>query len=305
MNPERLKKGDKVALVATARRISQEEIAPTIQLLQSWGLEAVVPNELFAVENQMAGDDETRATVMQKMLDDESVKAIWCVRGGYGTVRIIDRLKFGHFARQPKWIIGYSDVTVLHSHIEHNVGIPTLHGTMPINIPEDATAIPYPAIESLKKALFEGQIHITFDSNNKNRIGEAEGVIVGGNLSILYSLCGSPSDIETDGKILFIEDLDEYLYHIDRMIQNLKRNGKLAKLKGLIVGAMSDMHDNSIPFGKSAEEIIQEAVNEYTYPVAFGAPIGHIGTENHALALGTKGKLSVGKDRCQISVEMR
>lgn len=296
INP--LQEGSRIALAATARKVLPEEMLPAINMLQSWGLEVVIPNGLYAQENQMAGTDEHRASVLQALIDDDTIDAILCVRGGYGTVRMIDRVDFTHFATHPKWIIGYSDVTVLHSHIQRNYGIPTIHGIMPINFTKEAS----PATESLRQFLFGNSLHYTFDPHPFNRIGTASAPVVGGNLSILYSLLGSASDIDTEDKILLIEDLDEYLYHIDRMMMALKRAGKLARLKGLLVGAMSDMHDNSIPFGRTAEEIVRDAVSEYDYPVCFDAHFGHIGEKNLAIPLGTEMRLSIGnKGVCALS----
>jgi muramoyltetrapeptide carboxypeptidase len=223
------------------------------------------------------------------MLDNEYVKGIICVRGGYGTVRIIDSLNFELFQKQPKWLAGFSDITVLHSHI-HKLNIATLHSTMPISFSSNTTE----AINSLKAALFGEDISIEVSAHPLNRIGEAKGQIVGGNLSVLYSLIGSPSEIDTKDKIVFIEDLDEYLYHIDRMMMNLKRSGYLSHLKGLIVGGMSKMNDNKIPFGKEAEKIIYDAVCEYDYPVCFGFPAGHI-SDNRAIKLGQIAHLKVNK----------
>ena len=301
IKPAYLQSGDKVAIVATARKIAPEELTSSIKLLQSWGLEVVIPEGLFAEDHQFAGNDETRARVLQQQLDDPNIKAIICARGGYGTVRIIDKLDFHTFSLYPKWIVGYSDVTVLHSHLHRHLCCETLHATMPINIPKDAFQTGYPATETLYKALFGEPLSYKFEGTGMNKVGNAEAPIVGGNLSILYSLCGSPSDIDTEGKILFIEDLNEYLYHIDRMIQNLKRCGKLSKLKGLVVGALSDMHDNTVPFGQTAEEIILSAVSEYDYPVCFHAPFGHIGTENRALKMGSVASLQVSKEKVSLS----
>jgi muramoyltetrapeptide carboxypeptidase len=220
------------------------------------------------------------------MLDNNDVKAIISARGGYGTMRIIDKLDFSDFVKNPKWIVGYSDITVLHSHI-HNLGIETLHATMPINFTKNAEAA-----ESLRRALFGESLTYEADQHVLNRRGIAEGELIGGNLSLLYALIGSASDIDTAGKIFFIEDLDEYLYHIDRMMLSLKRAGKLDKLAGLIVGGMSDMKDNLVPFGKTAEEIIYDAVKEFDYPVAFNFPSGHI-ERNLAVVLGRNMKMEV------------
>lgn len=293
IQPEFLKKGDKIGIVACARKISKEELQPAINILQNWGLEVVLGKNIFNADHQFSGTDEERATDLQSMLDDTSIKAVISARGGYGTVRIIDKLDFSTFKKHPKWIIGYSDITVLHSHI-HNMGIQTLHATMPINfkVNEEAT-------ETLRKALFGEEICYSFEPNALNKNGKAEGVLVGGNLSLLYALCGSNSDIDTNGKILFIEDLDEYLYHIDRMMMNLKRSGKLSGLAGLIVGGMSDMKDNAIPFGKTAEAIILDAVKEYNYPICFHFPCGHI-DRNLAIVLGRKVELTVENGRCEV-----
>lgn len=281
IQPLYLKKGDKIGIVACARKISREEIQPAVDILKSWELEVVLGNNLFNADNQFSGTDNERAEDLQQMLDDSSIKAIISARGGYGTIRIIDLLDFSKFKQNPKWIIGYSDITVLHSHI-HNLGFETIHATMPINFMVDKEAT-----ESLRRALFGEKIEYNFESHPLNRNDKAEGQLIGGNLSLLYALSGSISDIDTQGKILFIEDLDEYLYHIDRMMINLKRSGKLKNLAGLIVGGMTDMKDNTIPFGKSAEEIILDTVKEYDYPVCFNFPAGHI-DKNMALIFGKK-----------------
>ncbi len=223
------------------------------------------------------------------MLDNQDIKAILCVRGGYGTVRIIDDIDFSQFQKNPKWLAGFSDITVLHSHI-HKLNVATLHSTMPISFSSNTSK----AVMSLRDALLGKHLSIKIDHHPFNRFGEAKGLIVGGNLSILYSLMGSPSDLNTDGKILFIEDLDEYLYHVDRMMINLKRSGKLSNIKGLIVGGMTKMNDNAIPFGKDAESIIKDVVSEYNYPVCFGFPAGHI-KDNRALKLGVIAELKVDK----------
>lgn len=288
VTPPSLKYGDKVGLVATARKISTKELESGIALLKSWGLVPVIGKTIDAEMDQYAGDDALRARDFQEMLDNPEIKAIWCSRGGYGTVRIIDRLDFYKFVKYPKWIVGYSDVTVLHSHL-HKIGFQTIHGTMPVSV-EDNTAF---AKASLKKALFGESFTITMNTlHTANRLGTAEGILVGGNLSMLYSMCGSSSSLDTEGKILFIEDLDEYLYHIDRMIMNLKRNGMLDHLGGLIVGGMTKMHDNKIPFGKTAQEIVLDAIEECDYPVVFDFPAGHL-DDNRALILGAKARLEI------------
>ncbi len=296
VKPPYLKEGDKIAIAAPARKVSCAELAPAVALFEAWGLEVVLPDHLFDTENQFAGADEVRADLMQQLLDDAEIKAVVCARGGYGTVRIIDKLDFSAFEKRPKWIVGYSDVTVLHSHVHTNCGVETLHATMPINIPADARESHYPATETLRKALFGEKLAYDRPGSVLDRCGCAKGVLVGGNLSMLYSMCGSASAIDTEGKVLFIEDLDEYLYHIDRMMQNLKRNGMLQGLAGLVVGQLSDMHDNTIPFGSTAAEIVLDAVKGYDYPVCFDFPSGHNGTDNHALVLGREVELKVGEN---------
>jgi muramoyltetrapeptide carboxypeptidase len=296
VTPPYLKPGDKVAIVATARKVSFAEMEPAIRLFKAWGLEVVTGSYLTSEYCQYAGTDEQRTSDMQQMLDNAVVKAIFCARGGYGSVRIIDRLDFTKFVASPKWIVGYSDITVFHSHIHRHFGIETLHGPMPINFPENGIATT--AIESLRKTLFGEEIEYTIPANPLNRKGTARGQIVGGNLSILYSLSATLSDLETDGKILFIEDVDEYLYHIDRMMMNLKRSGKLNNLAGLIVGGMTKMNDNAIPFGRTAEETISDAVLEFRYPVCFGFPSGHQ-AENKSLIIGREAELSV-HDNCTL-----
>lgn len=293
--PPFLKPGDTIGIVSTARKITKKELQPFLRMLNDWGLVYELGISIEAEDNQFAGDDELRAKDFQQMLDNASIKAIWCARGGYGTVRIIDALDFSKFRKNPKWIIGYSDVTVLHSHI-HNFQIETLHANMAmeLDVKTDATR------NSIKQVLFGEPYEIEYVSKgNLDRIGSAKGILVGGNLSLLFSLCGSPSEIDTNDKILFIEDLDEYLYHIDRMLQNLKRNGLFENLAGLIVGGMSDMRDNTIPFGKTAEEIVKETVSDYNFPVCFHFPAGHI-DDNRALILGRQITLTVGKNETTV-----
>ena len=290
IHPKFLKKGDTIAIISTARKVSLSELKPALEIIKKWELKVIIGKSIEAEEDQFAGNDELRANDFQEMLNNPKVKAIWCARGGYGTVRIIDQLDFTEFKKHPKWTIGYSDVTVLHSHI-HNLGIATLHAQMPVAIETKSEE----SVNSIYKTLFGKEYSIIIPSEKNNRIGTALGQLVGGNLSILYSLCGSPSAINTDGKILFIEDLDEYLYHIDRMLQNLKRNGLFENLKGLIVGAMTEMKDNNIPFGKTPHEMILEICKDYNFPIAFNFPAGHL-EDNRALVLGKEVVLEVGKN---------
>jgi muramoyltetrapeptide carboxypeptidase len=295
--PQALKKGDKVAIVSTARKIEKEELNAAIKIMEGWGLEVTLGDTIGAQDHQYAGSDELRANDFQKALNNQEINAIFCARGGYGTVRIIDKVDFSNFESNPKWIIGYSDITVLHCHIHNNYSAETLHANMPITYPD---AGENESTRSIWRALSQGPSTYKWRSSKHNRKGRAEGLLVGGNLSVLYSIMGSVSDIDTNGKILFIEDLDEYLYHIDRMMVNMKRSGKLAKLSGLIVGGMSDMRDNNIPFGKNAKDIISEHVNEYNYPVAFDFPAGHI-DDNRAIVLGAKVILNVDSEGASLA----
>ena len=294
-----LRAGDRVALAAPARAVSPDEMAPAIKTLEAWGLDVIVPKGLYAADGQLAGSDSHRAALRQQLLDAPDIKAILCCRGGYGTVRIIDHLDFSRLAAHPKWIVGYSDATVLHSHLHSTLGLPTLHAVMPINMHGEET----PATRTLHDFLFglkHAPADYSWEPNALNRQGSACAPVVGGNLSILYSLLGSRSQIDTRGKILLIEDLDEYLYHIDRMMQALKRAGMLDGLAGLLVGGLTDMHDNSVPFGRTAEQIVADTVADKEYPVAFGAPFGHLGNNNLALPLGIKLHLevSISKKSC-------
>jgi len=291
IQPAYLKKGDKVAIVSPSRSITFEEIHPSIRLLQKFGLEVVLGSHVFSRHNQYAGSDDHRTKDFQQMLDDDSIRAILCSRGGYGSIRIIDKLDFSRFLLVPKWIVGYSDITVFHSHIHECFGIETLHATMPINIQSDVAD---DTVRTMINALFGYPLAYSQSRSPLSRNGSGEGILIGGNLSILCNLMGSVSELNTQGKILFLEDIDEYLYHIDRMMMNLKRAGKLSELAGLIVGGMTKMNDNAIPFGKTPGEIIAEAVAGFNYPICFDFSAGHV-EKNLALILGRKIKLSVGK----------
>jgi muramoyltetrapeptide carboxypeptidase len=291
--PPALSAGDKIGIAAPARMVSPEEMAPALAMLREWGYVPLEGPRLYHSDNQFSGADHERLADFQMMLDDPSVKAILCARGGYGSVRIIDRLDFSAFAKNPKWIIGFSDITVFHSHINRHHGIQTLHAPMAINFPPDGSI--NDSLESLKLVLSGGYPEYHFAAHPFNKPGTASGILCGGNLSMLYSLIGSPSDIDTNGKILFLEDLDEYLYHIDRMMMNLMRSGKLSKLAGLLVGGMNDMNDNPRPFGKTAYEIIAGLVEKYHFPVIFDFKSGHI-SQNLALIMGGHVEMICGSE---------
>lgn len=289
ITPEFLRKGDTVAIIATARKIELESLKPAITLLESWGLHVVIGSTIGAEDHQLAGPDSLRAADFQRMIDDPAIKAVWAAKGGYGTVRFIDAIDFTRFRQRPKWVIGFSDMTVLHSHI-NNMGIETLHGIMAFNV---KTATPA-AIETFRKALFGENITYTLPGHPYNKFGKASGELIGGNLSVLYSILGSSSQVDCKDKILFIEDLDEYLYHIDRMMMNLKRNGWFTHVKAVIVGGMTEMNDNQVPWGKDALQIIQEIFKDYDFPVIYNFPAGHI-RDNRALIFGKTIDLEVDK----------
>jgi len=292
IQPPYLTSGNTVGIVSTARKISLEELQPAVSLLESWGLNVKFSKHLFAEDNQFAGSEAQRTESLQAFLDDGIIHAILCARGGYGTVQIVDQLDFTKFKSNPKWVIGYSDVTTLHCHVHQNVGVETIHGIMPINFPKDGSE--NESTKTLKQALFGQLKGYEFESHEFNQLGECEGELIGGNLSILYSLSGTNSAVNTKGKILFIEDLDEYLYHIDRMMMNLKKSGFLSGLKGIIVGGMSDMNDNAIPYGQTALEIIKNRVSDLDIPVAYNFQAGHC-DPNKAIYFGRKCRLNVGK----------
>lgn len=292
LRPAALKQGDAVYILSTARKITLDEIQPAIQAFESWGLKVIIGKTIGKEWRQFAGTDAERKEDFQTALDDVTVKAIICARGGYGTVRMMDDLNFDEFMKQPKWVVGFSDITFLHVHISNSIGIQTLQGLMPFSFPK-ATPI---AIESLKNELFGIRNKYEVEANALNRLGVGKGILIGGNLSILYSITGTKSGMNTSGKILFLEDLDEYLYHIDRMMMNLKRSGKLHDLAGLVVGGFTEMKDNKVPFGITAYEIIAEHVAEYKYPVCYGFPAGHV-EDNRALVIGGTYTLEVKPDR--------
>lgn len=282
-----LQPGDTVAVTCPAKKLPRN-IEDAVNLLESWGLNVILGETVNASWHQFAGSDDLRTTDFQRFLDDPSVKAIFAARGGYGTIRIIDRLDFSGFKNRPKWIIGFSDITILHSHIQALYETESIHGQMPLTIREGSEI----SLETLRKALFNEQYNYSYTSQANNRSGEADGILIGGNLSLLVMMAGSVSEQDYSGKILFLEDVGEYLYSIDRMMWNLKRSGKLNNLKGLIIGGFTELKDNDIPFGQTSEQIIMEHVKEFDYPVCFNFPAGHI-QDNRALIFGRMSNLRV------------
>jgi len=282
-----LNKGDKVAIVCTARATEIADIKYAIELLKKWQLQPIIGQSIGLKHNQFGGTDDERAADLQQQINNPEIKAIWCAKGGYGTGRIIDQIDFSPLLKNPKWIIGYSDITALHLQLQ-KIGICSLHAQMPVGIENKSVT----TRQSLRKSLFDKPYDIHYNSKFKSKSGYAEGQLIGGNLSVLYSVLGSKSVPDFKDKILFIEDLDEYLYHIDRMMLSLSRQGLLKQLKGLIIGGMTDMNDNKIPFGQNAHEIIKHYTKNLKIPIAYDCPTGHT-YENLALTLGAKIKLEI------------
>jgi muramoyltetrapeptide carboxypeptidase len=293
--PPYLKRGDTIGLIAPAGFMPFEKMETCIETLQEWGYNLAFGNTIHSLsQNYFSGTDEERLADLQKMLDDKNIKAVLCARGGYGFSRIIDKISFKKFKKNPKWIIGFSDVTVLHSHIFSNYKIATLHAPMAAAFNEGGFSQPY--VQSLKTALEGTPADYEVAGHNLNKEGKAKGILVGGNLCLLAHLIGSGSDINTKNKILFLEDVGEYLYNVDRLFLQLKRSGKLDKLKGLIIGGFTDSKDTERPFGlTSAYEIIYEHVKDYDFPICFGFPVSH-SKENYALKIGVKYSLDVKRD---------
>lgn len=297
--PPYLKKGDTIGITCPAGFITFEDIQPAVSKLQEWGFKVKTGNTVGKKDFTLGGTDEERLQDFQQMLDDTNIKAIMCARGGYGVIRIIDKIDFKNIFLKPKWIIGFSDVTVIHAHLNKNYGIASLHSKMCNSFPKDwskAEPIQIETIESIQKCLKGEKMIYSAPGNENNRSGTTEGILIGGNLKILETLAGSKSDIKTDGKILFVEDTGEYLYSIDRMFWNLKRSGKLNKLKALVIGGFkikpADTPEEE--FGKTLFEIVLEKVKEFNYPVCFDFPVGHQ-KNNFALKCGLKHQLSVTK----------
>jgi muramoyltetrapeptide carboxypeptidase len=280
--------GQRVALVATARKIIAAEVDFAVQTLSGWGLEVVLGSSIGAASHQFAGADDERRRDLQRQLDDPSIRAIICARGGYGTARLVDELDFSGFMASPKWVAGFSDITVLNCHLLR-LGYQSIHGVMPSLFGQAAGEA---AVASLQAALLGQPEPCLAPPHPLNRPGTAQGELVGGNLSLLHTITGTSSQVSFVGRILFLEDLDEYLYHIDRMLLHLHRSGQLAGLAGLAVGHFSQMRDNTIPFGQEAYEIINHYAQRYSFPVGYGLPIGHE-PANHAVVVGRPATLSV------------
>ena len=300
IKPEYLKKGDTVAIVAPSGVLKNYNgyILKAKELLKSWELEVVIGENVFNDNGHFAGTDNQRSADFQLALDDKAIKAIWCARGGYGAMRVIDNLNFEKYKENPKWIIGYSDITAVHNDL-HNNKSESIHGIMCKSL-EKIDIDNNESISLLKKTLFGEKLSYTIEGNNYNIEGNSNGQLIGGNLTLLHCLLGSESSIDTNGKILFIEDLGEYLYHIDRMLISLKRAGYFDNCKGLIVGDFTDLRKNTTPFGRDLKELILDIVKEYDFPVSFGFPAGH-GEKNYPMILGREINLEVSKQQSTIN----
>lgn len=293
--PPYLEKGDLIGLVCPAGYMAFEKVQTCISTLEGWGYPVKVGKTVGGLSaSYFSGTDEERLEDLQQMLDDDEVKCILCARGGYGMGRIIDQLDFRKFRKHPKWIVGYSDITVLHSHLYSNFYISSIHAPMAAAFNGEGSRNEY--VQSLRHALEGKKLKYQVPVHEFNRRGEAVGELVGGNLALLAHLVGTESDLKTRGRILFIEDIGEYLYNVDRMFYQLKRSGKLSRLAGLVIGGFTDMKDTDRPFGKDAYEIINDVVEDYDYPVCFDFPVSH-SDRNYALKVGVGYKLKVGKSK--------
>ncbi len=298
IRPPHLKKGDTIIILAPAGKIKdRSSVDPGIELANHWGLVVFFGNHLLSQDNTFAGSDEERLEDLQKALDDPSIKAIWAARGGYGTVRIVDDLDFTKFSQHPKWIIGYSDVTVLHNKI-HELGYQSIHGQMPLTLDLE-NPVQKASIQTLHQTLFGKKLQYKISSSQYNRTGESSGQLVGGNLSIVYSMLASDTNLNMNGKILFIEDVGEALYHIDRMMISLKRAGFFDNCDGIIVGDFRLKSNEGNKFGKTLEEIVLEAAVGTDFPIVFDFPAGHV-DDNRSLLLGSYVDMKVTKNKAKI-----
>ena len=293
--PGYLKAGDTIGIVCPAGYMALEKVQTCIETLHSWGYKTRIGKTVGSdSENYFSGSDQERLQDLQEMLDDDTINAVLCGRGGYGIGRIVEKIKFKKFKKFPKWLIGFSDVTILHTHIYSNYHISTIHSPMAAAFNDGGASQQY--VQSLKAVLEGKEISYQSDPHEFNRNGEGSGELIGGNLALLAHVVGTSSDFKTRGRILFLEDVGEYLYNVDRMLYQLKRNGKFKNLAGLIIGGFTDMKDTERPFGKDVYDIIRDVVDEADYPVCFGFPVSH-GNENYALKIGIEYKLKVGKTR--------
>ena len=299
IKPKNLKIGDTISIIAPSGVLKDydEYMDKSISLMESWGLNVVLGSNIYDSYGHFSSSDANRQKDFQNAIDDNKIKAIWCARGGYGAMRIIDKINYDNLLKHPKWVIGYSDITAIHNDI-HNLGVESLHGVMSKSL-EDIS-VDDESIKKLKDIIFgNGELHYVIESNKYNITGEASGKLVGGNLTLLQSLLQSKSSIDTTNKIIFIEEVGEYLYHIDRMLHSLKRADYFSKCSGLIVGDFTDVRKNETKFGKNLYEIINEIVKEYNFPVIYGFPAGH-GQKNFPLIFGRNIEINVSKNKSEI-----
>ncbi|TGV03728.1 S66 peptidase family protein [Flavivirga rizhaonensis] len=299
IQPPYLKAGDTVAIVAPSGVLKNrtKEVQQAKALLKSWGLHTVVGKHVFSQANHFAGTDDERCEDFQNALDDPKISAIWCARGGYGTVRILDKLDYSKFKQNPKWLIGYSDITALHNQV-HNVGVQSIHAMMCTSLQDDLGVIKE-TLSTFKDAIFGKPLSYTLEGSTYNKTGNVSAPIVGGNLTMLHTMLGSETSIDTSGKILFIEEIGEYKYHIDRMLQSLKRAGFFKNCKGVIVGDMTNLRKNTTLWGSSIEQLVLDALSDYDFPIAFNMPAGHE-KDNRAMIFGGTVQLTVGTSQSTV-----
>jgi len=298
IQPEYLKSGDTISIIAPSGVLNNfdNKITKAINIFKSWGLNVVIGNHIFDKNGHFAGTDKNREKDFQKVLDNKNIKAIWCARGGYGAVRIIDNLNFDSYLKNPKWIIGFSDITVIHNKL-NLLNSESIHAMMITGF--DDIDQNNDSLSKLKTVLFGDNLSYSINSNKNNKTGKSEGILVGGNLTLIQSTIGSKTELKMKDKILFIEEIGEYAYHIDRMLHSLKRAGYFENCKGLIVGQISDVKKNTTDFGRSINEIILDILDEYNFPILFDFPAGHEKT-NFPIILGRKVILDVSKSKSKV-----
>ncbi len=286
--PPFLREGDEIAIVSPAWAIDEDKINKAVAFLEGWGLKVNTGRNLLKRWGPYAGTDEERISDLQTMIDNPRIKAIFCSRGGYGSLRIIGRTDFSSLRKNPKWLIGFSDITVIHMWLNEIYGLVSIHGEMPLNYSDRGKTDE--TFSSLHNALFGGSLTIRWKGNS-HRFREVTGEVTGGNLSLIYSLLGTKAEPVTRGRILFIEEVGEYLYHLDRMMMSLKLAGKIRRIACLMVGGLNKMEETKIPWGKAPEEIILDSVSQFGFPVIFGFPAGHI-PDNRAFYIGKEAKIT-------------
>lgn len=295
IRPPNLKKGDKIGLIAPSRMITRDQMNAAYEIFADWGLDVVSGKNLFSQSGYFAGTDEDRKIDLQQMINDPEIKAIFCARGGYGLSRIIDSVDLDSLTSHPKWVIGFSDITALHLKL-FTTGIESIHGLMPVQFGYEGVQ---ESLKSLENLLFKESMQYEFGTSLMNKEGKVQGKLIGGNLSLIVDSLGTSTEIKTVDKILYIEEIDEFYYKIDRMFNQLRRAGKFVDVKGIIIGQFSDLKDTQIPFGQSLEQIVLHHLADVQCPIAFGIPFGH---ESHNLAIpnGRLAHLEVSRQRVRL-----